>query len=351
MKTRHLPLILLLVALTSCGLLNGTADQQWKSLGLTDSYIYQLSLGNNYLYACAGKDGLYRVSTNLSNNQWERLGFSDPTQVQFGVTSFYLNPVNNYLYVAFNTTNPSFKTGLFQSTDGGKTWSAFDEGIKQMYSDTSSTAVFKLAGSGNIPGQIYAGTNTAIFRRKADSTSWSYLSQSKQFGHYVYSIRFDPQNPKDMWAGGENSYGGKRLIHSTDGGNTWSVIQTLPSGTAGLYNIVYDIAVNPLNPNSIYVGMIGMVVKSVNGGQTWHIVYSGDRNDKEEFRALAINPTDSSDVYAAGKYLMHTTDGGATWTTYGDSTTTNFTALHVDWQKRVIYAAAQNPGGVVKVSY
>ncbi len=351
MKFGRLSLILQLVALTSCGLLNGPPDQKWESLGLSDSYIYQLSLSGDYLFASAGRDGLYRYNTMGLNNQWDRLGFSYPNQVQYGVTSFYRNPQNNDFYVAFYTTNKSFKTGLLQSKDDGKTWNAFDYGIKEMYQDTSSTSVFILAAPSQKPGRIYAGTNSAIFRKDADSTRWTYLDQSREFGHYVYAIRFNPQDPNDIWAGGENGFGGKRLLHSTDGGDVWDVIKTLPSGTAGLNNVVYDIAINPVNPKSLYVGMIGMVVKSENGGRTWQISYSGDRNDTEQFRDVAINPNDTLDIYAAGKYLMHTKDGGANWTTYGDSTTTDFTALQIDWQHRTIYAAANTPGGVVKVSY
>lgn len=351
MKLRLLLRIVLPGFLAACGLLNGPPEHIWHQMGLKDSDIYQLADEGSYLYACAGKDGLFRINLQGLNEDWQLLGFSHPNEVQTGVTSFYRNPENNDFYTAFFTTNTTFKVGLYRSIDDGKTWNAFDSGIWQAYQDSSSTSVFCLAAPSQHPGRIYAGATGAIFRKDADSVRWQLLSESQEFGHHVYTIRFDPSDPDEIWAGGENGFGGERLLHSSDAGNTWEIIKTLPSGSAGFHNTVFSIAVNPGNPKEIYVGMVGMVVKSTDGGRIWKITYSGDREDTEQFKAIAINPADTLEVYAAGKYLMHTNDGGADWSAVGDSTVTDFTTLQVEWDHHMIYAAAKNPGGVFKMNY
>ncbi|MBI1734535.1 MAG: hypothetical protein HYR51_05110 [Candidatus Rokubacteria bacterium] len=74
---------------------------------------------------------------------------------------------------------------------------------------------------------------------------------------------------------------------------------------------VNGFAVDPTNPQVMYVAMRDGVFRSDKAGDTWARAANGPKN----VAALAVNPKKSAEVYAAtadGK-LFRSTDGGARW--------------------------------------
>ena len=116
-----------------------------------------------------------------------------------------------------------------------------------------------------------------------------------------------------------------RDLHtSTDGDKTWVTSNTvLPSQVSSL-------AVNPNNPQELYVGIESMgLYKSTDGGKTWAANNSGITlmpGARETISAIAIDPTNPNTIYLArGAWvgtgtvtfyptgLMSSRDGGNTW--------------------------------------
>ena len=123
-----------------------------------------------------------------------------------------------------------------------------------------------------------------------------------------------------VFACGANIF--QKIFRSTDHGQTW-IGKTLPVNSPGL-----DIAIDPNNPNTVFVGLssiIGLpennvIVKSTNAGDTWTsfdlisvlpIGYSVIN--------LIVDPANSQTLFAIGAEgfsngkVVATFDGGATW--------------------------------------
>src|SRR5262249_50159290 len=146
-----------------------------------------------------------------------------------------------------------------------------------------------------------------------------------------------PSDTMQVWAGtGEqNSRNtiepGAGIYKSTDGGLTWKLMGLEKTQHIG------RIAVNPTNPNVLYVAALGAawksnpergLYKSEDGGQTWKM--SKFINDKTGFIDVGIDPKNPNVIWASswqrvrgpyfltsggpGSGLWKSTDAGATWT-------------------------------------
>jgi photosystem II stability/assembly factor-like uncharacterized protein len=142
-------------------------------------------------------------------------------------------------------------------------------------------------------------------------------------GGRISDIEFNPQDPNIVYAGAAT--GG--VFKSTDMGLTWAPIfddqAFLPAG---------DIAVDPLHPDTIYVGTGepngghnnlpgGGVYKSIDGGLTWQFIGLGNTVSTGR---IVIDPSNTQRIFVAsvGSYfgpnlergVYRSTDGGLTWT-------------------------------------
>ena len=141
-------------------------------------------------------------------------------------------------------------------------------------------------------------------------------------GGRISDIEFNPQDPNIVYAGAAT--GG--VFKSTNMGLTWTPIfddqAFLPVG---------DIAVDPLHPNTVYVGTGepngghnnipgGGIYKSIDAGLTWQLM--GLENTVSTGR-IVIDPSNTQRIFVAsvGSYfgpnpergIYRSTDGGVTW--------------------------------------
>ncbi len=145
----------------------------------------------------------------------------------------------------------------------------------------------------------------------------------------INCIAFHPTNSSIIWVG--TAAGG--LWKSINGGSSWTV-----STIIGVVLGVTDIAVDPNNPNTIYIatgdgeggslaGFVGGiygsgdsksvgVLKSTDGGSTWSTTgLTWTVQDQKVTHRLLINPNNPQTlILGASDGIYRTTNGGASWT-------------------------------------
>ena len=260
-----------------------------------------------------------------------------------------------------------------RSLDGGKSWSLFGPSKSQTYG---------LAVDPGASDTLYAlasGATGAIYKTTNGGKSWTNLKGATGIDLGYYPIAIDPLSPQTLYVG--SAFG--NVKKSTDGGATWSSLPAIPFGGQDVSAFVFAnrrdesstlyidagtggwgvasstdggeswtaanrglvatwisaLAVDPKTPATIYAGSddgSGGLFKSVNGGATWSSTNAGLPNSGAVdwgTQALAIDPTNTATVYAAGLPVyggyggvFKSTNGGASWQTsiHGSSSTFDF---------------------------
>ena len=195
--------------------------------------------------------------------------------------------------------------GVFKSADGGGYWS------------TSSLTyyVYSLAIDPTNPSIIYAGTSSGGFKSTDGGGHWSNCGLPSD----VNGFAIDPSNTSIIYAITQNA----GIYKSINGGTSW-----IPILTGVTCSLGYTLAIDPLNPSTLYAGGDCAVFKSTNGGVNWvpTLVTSYGL-------ALAIDPTDPSIIYAGtwGFGIYKSTAGGWPWTNFNSGLTNLFiTVLAID---------------------
>jgi len=328
---------------------------QWQSLGLEGKLVSNLVFIGDYLYATAGRDGLYRINRKLSNAQWEYLGLADTSierTLESGVTD--VASVAGHLLVSYVAGYQHQKRGIYRSTDNGFTWLPSDSGMITTPEYPTPSQVLSSETSAVDPRIIFGGTSVSlIYSSSNGGLLWRQITGTVGASAFNYAIRFNLSKPNEVWVGGETGRFAPYLLHSMDLGLNWQHISFPPNiGPYTYDNAVYDIAIDPANDSILYFGMLGVIVKTTDKGQTFQRILGWEDGIYRHWR-LAINPSNPQELLATGFYLYRTTDGSKSWQriTPPDNRN-NLYALAVDWSRRVLYVSASSPGnGIYKLEF
>ena len=186
------------------------------------------------------------------------------------------------------------------------------------------------------PDIMYVGTASGgLWKSTSGGIKWDPIFD-KEVTASIGAVAIQQSNPSVIWAGtGEGNprnslNGGYGVYKSLDGGKTWK--------SMGLEKTrhIHRIKIDPMNPNTVYVGAIGSpwgehpergVFKTTDGGETWEKVLFV--NNKTGVADLIMDPTNPNKLIAAmwehkrdpwffnsggsgsGLYITH--DGGKNW--------------------------------------
>jgi photosystem II stability/assembly factor-like uncharacterized protein len=193
-----------------------------------------------------------------------------------------------------------------------------------------NTTVFVIAAIAVVAGLIGfnggggGGSGNAALARSAGSRGSAGTSGPSPLGAlpvssgFLDSFAFDPHNPHVVYV---LTAPPGRLFKTSDGGAHWRA--TSGHGWQGANEAL---AVDPSHPGTLYVGTGGAVYKTVDGGRRWRSSNRGllaPPTDGPDFReegkgrvtALAVDPTDTTVVYAGSDHISKSSDGGKTWKT------------------------------------
>jgi photosystem II stability/assembly factor-like uncharacterized protein len=184
--------------------------------------------------------------------------------------------------------------GVYWSKDGAENWYNSSQGM-------NNTSIKGLGIHPYSPRTLLVGIRGRghyLAKTTDGGDSWDFMSS---LPGNLGAIAFDPQNPSIIWAGDGPGWTRRVNIYkSSDSGITWTESWfNYCFDIHGCYTGVTDILVNPGNSDAVLVGTGysgGTLVRTMNGGQTWHSV--GWISD-----ALAVDPNDHNVVYVGKKQI------------------------------------------------
>jgi photosystem II stability/assembly factor-like uncharacterized protein len=258
------------------------------------------------VFAWVGGNGVFKSTDGGAS--WSAASSGLPAQ-PFGLSFLAIDPqAPSTLYAGKSGI------GVFKSTDGGATWNSVNSGLPNNFNGASFLAI-----DPETPGTVYAATGGGVFKTADGGASWSAASSGLPMiaPSHVAVLAVDPQNPGTIYAGtndGGTSNGtghfGDGVFKSTDGGASWSA-----SNSGLTLTSVNALVIAPQNSSTLYAalaGATGEVFKSTDGGASWSTVSSGLM--LTSVAALAVDPQNPGTLYAGGDGgVFKTTDAGASW--------------------------------------
>ncbi len=216
--------------------------------------------------------------------------------------------------------------GIYKSTDGGETWTKKDNGIEEWGEITfrgfgirpgNSDVVFAGAEiSTGILGIEFDKTRGKIYKTEDGGENWRCAWEG---GSLARITLFDPTNPDIMYAStgifDREAYNdvGVGVLKSTDGGETWHQVNN------GLDNLfVGFLEMHPEDPQTLFAAAGNNahrenngIYKTSNGGERWVKVLS---EGECSMTVVTISPSNPDVVYAGGECaFFRSDDGGKTW--------------------------------------
>lgn len=220
------------------------------------------------------------------------------------VRSLVVSATNDDLLFGASYTYPC---RIIKSTNGGDSWSEVGSYNGYSYYMTIDPS-----------GILYSAYSYYVYRSTDDGATWV---RSNSAGSYIYGLSLHPTDPTIIFGCGYRyiSSGNYAMVFlkSTDSGMNWTYTEIVSGG----YCFGYSLAVNPLDPDIIYVGGCTYsttynpaVYKSTDGGTSFTEVLS--LTSGYYVYSLVVHST-STNIVCAGTYtdgIHRSTDSGSSWT-------------------------------------
>jgi photosystem II stability/assembly factor-like uncharacterized protein len=226
--------------------------------------------------------------------------------------------------------------GVWKSDDYGRTWNP-------IFDHESTQSIGAIAVAPSNPDIIYVGSGEGLHRpdlsvgngiyKSIDAgKTWTHLGLRD--GFQIPALAVDPRDPNRVFAAvlghpyGPNEERG--LFRSTDGGQTWqkaiykdentgaSDVEIDPSNPDVIYASMWEAREGPWEDSNIVNGTSGGLLKSTDGGSTWHPLTNGLPKDLSQIN-LAIAPSNPRRLYAtlavsSGPLAVYRSDdAGESW--------------------------------------
>jgi photosystem II stability/assembly factor-like uncharacterized protein len=208
------------------------------------------------------------------------------------------------MYISFENVG----SGIYKSTDEGRTWSFKDSGI-----ESSVRGVSNILIDWSDHNRIYAGLLDGHVVRSSDKgESWSKLNSGLTLGQNLVSFQQAADVPSRLFLlSNTGDITRQRIFKSENRGNTWKEVRT-PYG-------VQDFSIDPRDSRKIVAlcepGQNCGLIRSVDEGLTWEVLNAPDITTYARgSQAVYFHPTIPNHIFLAGfDDVLRSTDGGTTW--------------------------------------
>jgi photosystem II stability/assembly factor-like uncharacterized protein len=198
--------------------------------------------------------------------------------------------------------------GLYRSTDGGLTWGKVDglpEGELGV-PDLPPRGASALVEAPGDPSTLYASAQTfnpdgsqgpsRLYKSVDSGQTWAPLGEQTWTGP-VKALAVNPGTPPTILAIAGGGSGNDSFWRSTDGGHTWTQVETDWSGAGGNWGPL--LLSGPLNSDLVYaVSDVRGLYRSINGGASWMSVGDWSPAEVDRWGSAVVDPAGAV-VYVA----------------------------------------------------
>ena len=294
---------------TSGGFPQGMAPQVWTWLGpgniggrLRPIVIHPTD--PEIIYVGSASGGIWK--TNNGGQGWfplddflPSLAIADLVMHPNDPDTLYAGSGEGFFEAPEGTSNTAFVrgAGIFVSTDAGSTWN-------QLASTDNPDFYFvnRLTFDPTDTNTMLAATLTGIWRTTDGGQSWSLRQEFE-----AMDVKFDPNNPLNVVAGGHHIEGGP--YYSNDAGVTWKQ-------ATGAHGDRQEFGWAPSQPGTVYAAVAEggriKVWRSTDNGQSYSLQTNSDGIFTLEAYTgtIWVDPTDASFLIVGGQRMFNSTDGG-----------------------------------------
>ncbi|HKU76355.1 MAG TPA: SBBP repeat-containing protein [Pyrinomonadaceae bacterium] len=260
--------------------------------GYTDSVEFPLTQDS-----LRTKSPIFKSVDGAANWSNDNFGFAAST-----VNTMVIHPTEP------STVYAGTQTGVFKTTNGGRTWTAINNGlganknVTAMVINPSAPATLYLAIGGFQSG-------TGVYKSTDSGATWA-LRNTGLINTDLLSLAIVPSSPNTLYLGVSFCcVPSSHIYKTTDGADNWAPIPDAPP------QVPTSIVVDPLDHATIYVSdtvFPGAVYKSTNSGSTWQ---KFDVVANTVVRSVAVSPHTAGLVFAStDQGVFKSVNGGANWT-------------------------------------
>jgi len=251
----------------------------WTSLGLSDSrHIGRILLDPRsdnvivvavlgHLFGPNQERGIFRSEDGGAH--WQKVLIVDENTGAVDLASDPATPdviyastwqVRQYPFQSYFIPQAGPGSGIWKSTDGGKTWTQTSkQGLPQASLSRIGLAVGSQSQGRRIYAAIDAEKNGGLYRSDDGGASWQYINKDSELAStYFGHLTADPKNPDVVYAMGRS------VAESKDGGKTFPFMKGSPGGDD--YHFMW---INPKFPQYRILAADQGTAVSVNDGATW----------------------------------------------------------------------------------
>ncbi|MBI3627899.1 MAG: hypothetical protein HY220_04140 [Candidatus Sungbacteria bacterium] len=213
-------------------------------------------------------------------------------------------------FIGTNKNPTSATTGIFKSTDGGSSWALSVRSSEIGIALPAHILSFEFNRKN--PNIIYLGTKGgSLWVSKNAGATWARVIDAKENvskSAEVYSIATSAKDEKLIYLSVYQNNKGE-VLKSVDGGITFDLVYFVPILKYG----VFGAAINPENESRVHIATgEGGFLTSSDAGKTWKV----DKWFPDGLISLIQNPARGSELFVLTPHgeLYRTEDEGASWT-------------------------------------
>jgi len=256
------------------------------------AHIYRLTPGHtsepNVWYAGTSPQGLFK-SEDFGDTWQEVSGFNNHLQIDEWcgnsvsstlkyekIHSIMVHPQNARSLIIGMASG-----GVFESMDGGESWTSMNEGLLTTnISDSLGRDPHLVVQHPMDPSRIYQQNQSGIFRLDVGSRVWEHIGAGIDIGDIGFSLCVHPQDPNTLWVfpmEGTDIWsrvctGGQPAVYcSQDGGDSWFRQDIgFPMWHAWFTVMSKAMVSDHYNSVGLYIGTTnGSIWHSDNDGNSW----------------------------------------------------------------------------------